>query len=791
MGNILSVLIALVFVMGIGVPLLYPVFKKKLGWLLSSIPLLIFIVLIAELIRLPGREAAILESSWSMFEGLDFSFRLDGLSLIFGLLISGIGFLVLLYASYYMAKYERQGHFFTYLMLFMGAMTGLVFSDNLIALFIFWELTSVASFFLIGFDHHQEKSRQASLQALLITAFGGLSLLFAVILTGHIAGTYRISELLEQSIHLGNHPHYYLILNMVLIAAFTKSAQFPVHFWLPGAMQAPTPVSAYLHSATMVNAGVFLLLRLYPLLGGTILWKYALILTGGITMFLGAFFSMGQRDFKRILAFTTISALGTMVLLIGIDTGSSLKAALVFFIVHGLYKGGLFMIAGIVDKSTGTRDIYQLSGLYKSMPYTTAAAFLAIISMAGLPPMLGFIGKELIYEAKLQLPEISWIVLPLGVGANIMMVAVSITVFVELFLPSKKHKAQTLIKYKEKELPYSFLLGPIVLAILGLALGLAPHILENAIANGLFFMRSHTTDAKLSLWHGFNDVLLLSIFTILCGVLVFVIRKPVTKFISRIINLLDRYHLPTLFANMINYYLYLAAKNTRRIQHGYHRFYLITFFLVAIGLIALQLVRINTVELLPSSFSPIKTHVVLLLFVSSLSVIFAVVAKTRLSAILAMGLLGYGIGMLYLFYGAVDLAITQFLVETIIMVIFVMVIYYLPKFAVMSSKLSRIRDAIISLVVGAFVTLVIIESELIKPESPISSFYVENAYIEAKGRNIINTILIDFRALDTLGEMVVITMAAAGVFSLFRFQIKRLKQKEGADKSDGSSDMIS
>ncbi|TCO08731.1 hydrogen gas-evolving membrane-bound hydrogenase subunit E [Natronoflexus pectinivorans] len=777
MGNILLLLIGLLFLVGVLVPFIYPVLKKRTGVVLSVLPLVIFIVLLLELLSIGSRESIILDSTWGFLSGMEFSYRLDGLSIIFGLLISGIGFLILLFSSYYMAKYDRQPHFYTYLTLFMGAMTGLVFADNLFVLFVFWELTSVASFFLIGFDHHLEKSRQASLQALLITAFGGLCLLFAIILTGNITGTYRISELINYSIHLGNHPHYYLILSLVLLAAITKSAQFPFHFWLPGAMQAPTPISAYLHSATMVNAGVFLLLRLYPVIGGTVAWKYLLILTGGITMFLGAFLSMGQRDLKRILAFTTISALGTMVLLIGIDTPNSIKAAIVFFIVHGLYKGGLFMIAGIIDKSTGSRDIYELNGLFRGIPVTAIAALLAVISMAGLPPMLGFVGKELVYEAQIQAPGISWIVLPLGVGANILMVAVSITVFYELFV-FNKNKPATKFKYHERQFPVTFLAGAVLLAILGLGLGMSPRFLENILSNALYYIQGHSMEIKLRLWHGFNQVLMLSIFTIFCGVAIFLFRKPVNRVISTFINWLDRYHLPTLFTSVINYYIYLASKNTRRIQHGYHRFYLLTFFLVTIALISLQQFRITEVTLPESGFSPVKWHVALLLFIASLSVIFAVFAKTRLSAILAMGVIGYGIGMLYLFYGAVDLAITQFLVETIIMIVFVMVIYYLPRFAILSSKTSRIRDGIISIAVGAFVTLIVLKAQLIKPDSRVSDFFVENSYTLAHGKNIINTILIDFRSLDTLGEMVVITMAAAGVFSLFRFQIQRLKKKE-------------
>ena len=781
MDNVLLYLIGFIFLIAISTPALYRLFRKKTGVYLSLIPLIILLVLLAELFQLSSRDSTLLESTIGFLPGMEFSFRIDGLSLIFGILISGIGFLVLLHASSYMEKYDRQANFYTYLMFFMAAMIGMVFSNNLMVLFVFWEITSVASFFLIGFDHYAEKSRQAALQALLITGFGGLCLLFAVLLVGNATGTYVISDLLNQGIHLSSHPHYYLILILTILGAITKSAQFPFHFWLPGAMQAPTPVSAYLHSATMVNAGIFLLMRIYPIMGGTMMWKYSLMITGGITMFLGAFFSMGQRDFKRILAFTTISALGTMILLVGIDTPDSLKAALVFFIVHGLYKGGLFMIAGIIDKSTGTRDIYDLHGLFKQMPVTAIVTLLALISMAGLPPMLGFIGKELIYEAKMQLPDVWWLLLPLGVGANMMMVAISITVFYELFIPDKSKKA-IILKYKEKELPLKFMLGPIFLAIVGLLLGLYPKILEIPIDNGLYFMGNQMAKISLSLWHGFNDVLLLSIFTVCCGVLIFYFRRPVTRFIVKIVNWLDLYHLPTLFTKLIDRYLKSAAQNTNLLQHGYHRFYLLTFFLVVIGLMGLQIFRITDIQLPELDPSPIKINVALLLLVSSFAVVFAVFTKSRLSAILAMGVLGYGIAMLYLYYGAVDLAITQFLAETVLMVLFVMVVYYLPEFAMLSTKKSRWRDGLISIAVGVFISLIVLKAKFLNLNTSISDFFAATSYTEAHGRNIVNVILVDFRALDTMGELTVLVLAAAGVYSLFRFQIKTLKKKKSNKK---------
>lgn len=774
MSEYLPLLIEFLFFSGILAIALYPLLKQRLGWLLSLVPLVVFIVLFANLKGLNPQTIKILPCDFNLLTGVDFAFRIDGLSLIFGLMITGIGFLVVLYASWYMKNYKRQAHFFSYLMFFMAAMTALVFSDNLITLFIFWEITSVTSFLLIGFDHHQEKSRQAALQSLLITGFGGLCLLFAAILLGQIAGTYQISEMITQGTNFTSHPQYTLIFILILMAVLTKSAQFPFHFWLPGAMQAPTPVSAYLHSATMVNAGIFLLLRMHPLLSGTLEWKYALILAGVITMFLGAYFSMGQNDLKRILAFTTISALGTMVLLIGIGTPLSMEATLVFFIVHALYKGGLFMVAGIIDKSTGTRDITVLSKLWKPLPITTIFAVLALISMAGLPPMLGFVGKELIYVAKIQLPGLSWVILPLGVGANIIMVAISLTIFVEIF-NNKTKKPKIPIKYKENKMPWYFIAGPGLLALAGLLLGLAPGMLNNLIANALFVTKNQLVDVHLLLWHGFNQVLLLSIFAVLLGVLIFIFRKPVARFIKRTIVWFDIYHLPTIFMNVMNSYLKIAGKNTQRIQHGYHRFYLITFFLVTLTITAFQ-INWDFSDLVPiDGFTSIRFNIVILLMVSSLAVIFAVFSLSRLSAILAMGVVGYGIGLLYLLYGAIDLAITQFLAETVIMVLFVMVIYYLPKFAKLSSRNSRIRDIIISLSVGAGVTIVVLHSRALNTYEPISYFFTENSLLKANGRNIVNVILVDFRALDTLGEITVLTLAAIGVFSLFRFTYKKKK----------------
>lgn len=539
MSSLLPLMIILLFLSALAIPIMKRIEIKNPALLLAILPTTIFVIIFNELLALDQHSLVLIESGWGFMNSMEFTWRLDGLSIIFALIISGVGSLVLIYSYYYMAEYQRKGHFYTYLMIFMGAMLGLVLTDNLMVLFIFWELTSVSAFFLIGFHHHLQKIRQAAQQALLVNAFGGVALLFAVILTGHIAQTYRISQLLDSSIHLGNHPHYYLILILVLLAATTKSAQFPFHFWLPKSMTSPTPINIYLYSATLVNTGVFLLFRLHPIMGGTFIWRYVLILMGGISMFLGAFLSMGQRDFKRILAYTTISTLGIMVLLIGMDTPISLKAALLLFIIHALYKGSLFMVAGIVYKSTGTHKIYRIGGMLKHLPITALITLLALVSMAGLP-MLGSIGKDLIYDAKLQIPVLNWVLIPMGVGTNILMVGISIILIFELFVkrstPQSSH-----MRRSERSFPHFLIVAPAILAITALLLGITPTLLELPITNALYYVHSRIVHSDLSIWHGFNEVLVLNIFTVLSGFLVFLLRRPISFQIFKLTKWLNKF----------------------------------------------------------------------------------------------------------------------------------------------------------------------------------------------------------------------------------------------------------
>jgi multicomponent Na+:H+ antiporter subunit A len=736
------------------------------GWLLAIVPAGIALYFASFLPAILSGDSKTISYAWAPSLGLNLSFHLDGLSLLFALLISGIGALVFVYAGSYLGAHPQRTAFYAYLSLFMSSMLGLVLADNLAALFVFWELTSISSYLLIGFDHERPNARAAALQALLVTGAGGLAMLAGFVLLGLAGGSLEISELARSGVALREHSHYHAILFLILAGAFTKSAQTPFHFWLPAAMEAPTPVSAYLHSATMVKAGVYLIARLAPTLGGTDAWLYAVGGVGAATMLVGAAVALGQTDLKRILAYSTVSALGLLVLLLGLGTPLGTEAAMVFLLVHSLYKGALFLAAGLIDHETGTRDIQRLGGLGRAMPVTAAATILAALSMAGIPPLFGFIGKELLYEAQLHAPAGAPWFTAAGVAANALLVAVAVMVaFRPFFGPP------TATPKHPHEGPFSLWLGPALLAVLGLILGLVPGRLAAPLVSAAASAAlGEAVVAELALWHGFNAVLALSVFTSAAGLAVYAVLDRLRARAARL-RRMTRWGPSAWYERALDALNLVARAQTALLQNGYLRVYLATVLVTAAGLAGFALLRGGmTVPPIESDSYFYESIVAAIVLAAAL---LAISTRSRLGAVAALGATGYGVALLFILFGAPDLAMTQFVVESLTVILFVLAFYHLPSFAHLTPVRSRIRDFCIAGSAGGLMALLVLWAVGLQLHPSISPYFMEQSLPQGFGRNVVNVILVDFRAFDTLGEIVVVGIAAIGVYGLLKLGQRR------------------
>ena len=476
--------------------------RGKLSILSALVPVGLFAYFCSFIPEIAAGKTVFATYSWVPSMGVDLNFNLDGLALIFALMITGIGSLVFIYTSNYLKDDPYVDRFYGYLSMFMAAMLGLVLSDNIVAIFVFWELTSITSFFLIGYKNEDRESRKAAMIALAVTGIGGMSLFAGVLAMGAVAGTYSFQEILSSGVILQDHALYPVILFFVFGGAFTKSAQFPFHYWLPSAMRAPTPVSTYLHSATMVKAGIYILLRFTPALGNHPYWSDSLMLVGGITMVYTAYQALFRTDLKGVLAYSTIAALGILTFLIGMGTEAALLAAVVFILVHALYKATLFLVAGIIDRQTGTRDITQLRGLGKLMVPVAVASALAALSNSGIPPTFGFVGKELIYESTLEMGSLSILLTVAVIITNIFLIYAGFVAGVRPFL-GKLPPAMGNV-----QMPSLLLWLPaLLLGMFCLFFGLFPNLIESALARpALASLGYGPFDFHLKLWHGFNTV---------------------------------------------------------------------------------------------------------------------------------------------------------------------------------------------------------------------------------------------------------------------------------------------
>jgi multicomponent K+:H+ antiporter subunit A len=726
---------------------------------------LALVLLAAQMSPIYAGQVLIYSHGWIPAIGLTASFRLDGLSLLFAQLILVIGLLVLLYAHYYLSKAEGGPRFYSFLLLFMGAMLGLVLSENLLQMLLFWELTSLSSFLLIGFRRHEAEARQGARLALVITGGGGLALLAAVLIVGHVVGSYELSDVLAAGDRIRQHSLYPAILVLFLLGAGTKSAQFPFHFWLPHAMSAPTPVSAYLHSATMVKAGIFLLGRFFPILAGTELWFYLVGTAGLITLLLGAYLALFQNDLKGLLAYSTISHLGLITLLFGLGTPLGEIAAVFHIINHAVFKASLFMAAGIIDHECGSRDMRVVNGLFKYMPYTAVLAMVAAGAMAGVPLLNGFLSKEMFFGETVYLQWLDeahwhWLLPFAATLAGVLAVAYSLRFIHDVFFNGEP-KGLT----KTPHEPPRWMKVPVeILVVLCVAVGTFPNFTVRPVleaAAGAVLQRP-LPEFSLSIWHGFSFPLIMSLVALGGGVLLYAIRRPVFAVYARIPV---RVRGKAVTEGLIEW-IFRAGRWLDRLldNRSLPRY---VFLLVLCSLAAGVAGYWGEPVAGSGPTTPIGLGTLfgaLLLGAGSLAT--ALWHRHRFRAVLMLGLVGLMVSLLFALFSAPDLALTQLLIEIATVILILLAMHYLPRVTPAESGIPhRGRDTLLATLVGSAVAA-LCYAMLTHTSDSISAFHLAESKPGGGGTNVVNVTLVDFRGFDTLGEVTVLGIAAVGILGM-------------------------
>jgi multicomponent K+:H+ antiporter subunit A len=726
-------------------------------------------------------EGAVIRATfeWLPSLGVNITLRMDGLAWLFAVLVTGIGFLVVLYARYYMSPADPLARFFSLLLGFMGAILGIALSGNLIQIVFFWELTSLFSFLLIGYWHHSAKARDGARMALIVTSSGGLCLLVGFLVIGRIVGSYEIDAVLAAGDQIRSHQLYIPALLLILLGTMTKSAQVPFHFWLPQAMAAPTPVSAYLHSATMVKAGVFLLIRLWPAMGGTDAWFWIVATIGLATFVLGAYLAIFQKDMKGLLAYSTISHLGLITLLIGLDRPLGVVAAIFHMMNHATFKASLFMAAGIIDHETGTRDIRRLSGLYRLMPITATLAMVAAASMAGVPLLNGFLSKEMFFAETIayHVDSILDEALPYVVTVAAMF---SVTYSLRFIHGGFFGPPPTDLPRMPPPLPSWMVLPVALLVSICLLVGILPAatagpLLETAVRAVL---GSDVPAYSLKVWHGFTFPLLMSLTALAGGLILYRALQPYLHRDADRPLLLPPLDSLRLFDQSLVFLSWRAAKSavgllgTRRLQPQL-RLLTIAALLAAGWPIYQQGLRGSY------SASAIDPALAVVWMVGAACALAAAYQAKyhRLAALICMGGAGLAVCITFAWFSAPDLALTQLLVEIVTGVLLLLGLRWLPKRLEMlkvdiqpmpADRLRRASDAAIATLTGCGIAA-IAYAMMIRPlPESISRYFLERAYTEGGGTNVINVILVDFRAFDTLGEITVLGVVGLTVYAVLR-----------------------
>lgn len=779
---ILISLVVLPFAGSIVAALLPNSARNAAAWLAGAIAIAGLITVSALYSEVLGGASIRHDIEWLPQFGLTFTLRLDGFAWAFSILITGIGALVMLYARYYISPSDPVARFFSLLLAFMGAMLGIALSGNLIQLVFFWELTSVLSFLLIGYWHQNVSARAGARMALTVTAIGGLCLFAGVIVLGHIVGSYDLDVVLSSGNQIRAHSLYLTALILILLGAFTKSAQFPFHFWLPQAMNAPTPVSAYLHSAAMVKAGVFLLVRLWPAMGGTDYWLWLVGTTGLTTFVLGAFFAVFQQDLKGLLAYSTISHLGLITLLIGLDRPLALVAAIFHMLNHATFKASLFMAAGIIDHETGTRDIRRLSGLWRFMPVTAFLAMVAAAAMAGVPLLNGFLSKEMFFAETIEVHDGSMLddALPYIVTlASMFSVAYSLRFIRDVFfgpppvdLPRTPHEPPRWMRFPVE-----------ILAVSCIVVGIFPAVTVGPVLSAAVqaVIGPAVPEYSLSLWHGFNFPLLMSGVALAGGVATYLILRKYLQTAVDGAGLVPVLDAARVFERVMVLLSWSWARSLERFL-GTQRLQPQLLLLVCVALAAalwpvyqrgLSAAGITSTDVDPA-------FAVIWIVGISCALGSAYLAKYhRLAAVILVGGSGLATCLTFAWLSAIDLALTQLLVEIVTTVLLLLGLRWLPKRievidlvarakTIGSTRRRRLRDLTVALMSGSGLSILAYSVMTSPAPDSISKFFLERAYTDGGGTNVVNVILVDFRGFDTLGEITVLGVVALTVFALLR-----------------------
>jgi len=742
-------------------------YRRTSAWIAGVASLLAFVLVLQFGAQVLAGEIPGVRYSFLPELGLNIGFRLDGLAFAFALLILGIGTLVVLYGAYYLSAEDPPARFFSFLMLFMGAMLGIVLADNLLLLLVFWELTSLSSFLLIGYWSHRSDARDGARMALAITGAGGLCLLAGILLIGHVVGSFDLDVVLASGALIKASAYYPVILILVLLGCFTKSAQFPFHFWLPHAMAAPTPVSAYLHSATMVKAGIFLLARMYPALGETSLWYHIVTLTGLTTLLVGAIAAIFKHDLKGLLAYSTISQLGLITMLFGLDSRLAVVAGVFHTLNHAVFKASLFMAAGIIEHETGSRDMRHLHLVWRKMPITGALVIVACAAMAGVPLLNGFLSKEMFFAESLAVPAHSiftWL-LPLGATlAGICSVTYSVRFIHDVFF----HRG-TATDIQAHE-PPRFMRVPVeLLVVLCIAVGVVPALTIGPLlaVAGQAALGQPLPEYTLAIWHGFNMPLLMSAIALFGGVALYFGIWRVTDLHQYVGSAFGGREI---FATLYHRLVRATGALTRVLANGSLQRYLCLLIVIALLALLAPFLRGGKLDLAPLAAGNTPSVAFTLVWLIGIVSAFATVAyyRQRLIALVLLGAVGLVVSLLFVYLSAPDLAMTQLLVESVTIVLMMLALHWLPRESPPErAPWRKTRDAALAILAGLIVT-VIVYAVLTRPFPSMSQYFLDQSLLLGGGANVVNVILVDFRAYDTLGEITVLGIAGVIIYALLR-----------------------